>query len=398
MNKNFSNNNLSIDESCDKHCIFGGQKYGFTLVELLVVIAIIGILIALLLPAVQAAREAARRSSCQVKLKQLALAAHNHHDATDCIPPATNRYSFNRYRYSAFMPMLPFLEQSAVFELFAKSFSTGAPWDGNTVTRSDLGSISLCPSDNVGVVRKRRDANSLMTTNYRVCNGDWVDRGDIYNSTPPAGFENKRGAFSGFRGAQQTLVGINDGTSNTIFFSEAALGMGGNDTIFGGMKRVTANLPKENETPLGIFEANECLKTVGGNKTYSDTSNISTDRIGYRLFDCFTQYTGFATILPPNNPSCYRTTADNESSGDAVTSSTMVNSRPTFSTLISATSYHTNGVNVALGDGSVRFVSESIDWGGTPALTAKCTNSGFSPFGVWGAMGSVNGGESASLP
>jgi prepilin-type N-terminal cleavage/methylation domain-containing protein/prepilin-type processing-associated H-X9-DG protein len=407
MKENFKIDNLSQRESCDNRNIFCYKKYGFTLVELLVVIAIIGLLIALLLPAVQAAREASRRSACQVKLKQLVLAAHNHQDAHDNLPSGANRYKSGydpanptaiQYlnRYSAFMPLLPFLEQGALFDRFVSSFNNANPWDGNEITRANLTGIILCPSDNAGVAFKTRDANSLMTTNYRVCNGDWVDRGDLFKSPNSAdamhnsNMHNSRGVFSGTREAQLSLTGIGDGTSNTIMFSEAAIAVGGVETIFGAMKRLTSNLPlDENDSPTAVFAAQTCLETKGNGYYYASTANLSTDRIGRRLYDSCIQYTGFATILPPNSPSCYRNDADQEATDRGVARRAC---------LISATSYHNNGVNVALGDGSVRFVNESIDWGGATALTATCTDAGISPFGIWGAMGSINGNEAVTPP
>ncbi|MDR1053132.1 MAG: DUF1559 domain-containing protein, partial [Planctomycetaceae bacterium] len=339
---------------------------------------------ALLLPAVQAAREAARRAACQVKLKQLALSTHNHQDAHGYLPPGANK--FNRtgdyqFRFSAFLPMLPFLEQTALFDIFTGSYSSMDPWNGNEITNADLSAVLICPSDERASIGA---GSSLAKTNYRVCNGDWPDRGDIDQTA----YRNHRGVFSGFRDAQITLETISDGTSNTIMFSEGAVSTRNTATIFGKMKRIgDAYLPGTNQSPKDVFEANECLKTKGNGYYYASSSDINKDRIGTRAFDSFTQYVGFATILPPNSPSCYRSADDEGTNGET-----------RYACLISATALHTNGVNVALGDGSVRFVNESINWGGAIALTAKCTDGGASPFGIWGAMGSINGDESASIP
>jgi prepilin-type N-terminal cleavage/methylation domain-containing protein/prepilin-type processing-associated H-X9-DG protein len=363
--------------------------YGFTLVELLVVIAIIGILVALLLPAVQAAREASRRSACQNKLKQLALATHNHNDTHEYLPKGCNKYSRtdtnHPYRFSAFLPMLPFLEQTALFDTFTQSFSSMDPWAGNTITRANLSEILLCPSDDSGIARKKRDANSLMTTNYRTCSGDWVDRADISQTD----YENKRGVFSGFRDAQRTLVSIDDGTSNTIVFSECAIPViGGMRVIFGEMVSIN-DLPQQNESPKDIFNTKTCMdQKDSGNNYKSTVTGLRSDQIGLRAFDSYILYTSFATILPPNSPSCYRSTAGDESGYG--------NTR--FSSLISATSYHNGGVNVALCDGSVRFITQSIDWNSGASGTSKCVDSGISPFGIWGAMGSINGGEAITPP
>jgi prepilin-type N-terminal cleavage/methylation domain-containing protein len=95
---------------------------GFTLVELLVVIAIIGVLIALLLPAVQAAREAARRMQCSNNLKQMGLAVHNFHDTRDAIPPLLIYF---HHRMTVFGLLYPFAEQSAQYEQLTAGDTSG---------------------------------------------------------------------------------------------------------------------------------------------------------------------------------------------------------------------------------------------------------------------------------
>lgn len=117
------------------------QKRGFTLVELLVVIAIIGVLVALLLPAIQAAREAARRSSCQNNLRQLGIALHNHIDARGGLPPCRSTKPVQR---GSFIDLLPYIEQSNVHEQydFSKPFTDP---DNNAVVLLPI-SIFQCPS------------------------------------------------------------------------------------------------------------------------------------------------------------------------------------------------------------------------------------------------------------
>ncbi|MDR2643306.1 MAG: DUF1559 domain-containing protein [Planctomycetaceae bacterium] len=391
MNKNFISKII-----CE---IFCNKKSGFTLVELLVVIAIIGILIALLLPAIQAAREASRRSACQVKLKQLVLATHNHHDVAGYLPAGVNKYGRTDYRFSAFMPMLPFLEQTALFDLFQANYQTREPWDNNggrngtnwgRVTCADLSSIVGCPSDSTLFTFTARAPTDVMRTSYRVCNGDWSDRAGVTSC------ENKRGVFSGFRDSTRNIDAIGDGTSNTICFSEAAVAANGVESVFGIFKQVDSDLPNINESPTVVFRAETCRNSVSG-YNYVSIAGLTADVIGRRLFDSATIFTGFATILPPNSASCRRGDR-NETLGGAYIEANASTGEPQRGVLISATSYHNNGVNVALCDGSIRFVTESIDWGGATALTAKCVESGQSPFGIWGAMGSINGGEAVSLP
>jgi prepilin-type N-terminal cleavage/methylation domain-containing protein len=127
-------------------------REGFTLVELLVVIAIIGILIALLLPAVQAARESARRMQCQSNLKQLSLALHNYHDAFKTFPPSVqfdsgqDPGSSDNYRPNWAIMILPFLEEQNTYNQFdfTVPISQGAR---NREARGTRLSVMVCPSD-----------------------------------------------------------------------------------------------------------------------------------------------------------------------------------------------------------------------------------------------------------
>jgi prepilin-type N-terminal cleavage/methylation domain-containing protein len=103
------------------------KNRGFTLVELLVVIAIIGVLVALLLPAVQAAREAARRMQASNHLKQLALAMQNYHDVYNCLPPAVVTDKDGNALYSGRVLLLPFMEQQGLYEQFDKEQAWNSP-------------------------------------------------------------------------------------------------------------------------------------------------------------------------------------------------------------------------------------------------------------------------------
>ncbi|MDR2705249.1 MAG: DUF1559 domain-containing protein [Planctomycetaceae bacterium] len=231
------------------------HRNGFTLVELLVVIAIIGVLIALLLPAVQAAREAARRMSCSNKLKQLGIALHNYHDICQTFPPegwsSDHQSSTTRRRAGVFCRLLPFMEQSALYEQ--------VEWyvDSNSGKNVAVGNTRmnglLCPSSMaIHVTANNASGAGVALTPENNC-PDWytthyyANAGAVRASSPPdlpftymtAGgnsYGNRGWTGISYVDSRVTFASVTDGSSNSIAFHELSWQEGGSPTkkTYGG--------------------------------------------------------------------------------------------------------------------------------------------------------------------
>ena len=371
------------------------RKAAFTLVELLVVIAIIGVLVALLLPAVQAAREAARRSQCSNNLKQFGIALHNYHDIYSVFPPRRggtdnsggmcdssvdlSRVGCNYDRKSAFIFLLPFIEQRPLADTIANEYINAAgtvyPPDGPAAWHSAKNyppwatqlKIVVCPSDKLIPPRPNQHGrNSYMFSLGDTIGGNVVVGGQRTHHNHPNRYI--RGIFGG----SQRCKGFNhitDGSSNTIAMSERVWGNNLGQTTASGHDIRTAQV--RNVTSI-LTDPGSCYAHVTGNQ-YIGVSIKA--RQGALWSDGQTERVGFTTVLPPNGPSCTNNTNNNADSTGGV---------------YSAGSYHPNGVMGMFADGSVRFINENINTGdlSQPQVTA-----GPSPYGVWGAMGSIEGSE-----
>lgn len=368
------------------------KKHGFTLVELLVVIAIIGILIGLLLPAVQAAREAARRMECTNKMKQIALAQHNHHDAFGYIPNSLHQRSMGltqenyesdwtkttaylRSRAGWIVPSLPFIEQQNLYNTVMTRFNstTHNAWV-NSETNSDNPfrqpvATLACPSD----PNSTAETGSETHTNYRACRGDML----------PEGFaaDTRRGIYRRGDKTVVSLTDVLDGTSNTVMIMEAKVNVwnSAKNPIKGGIGFVT-------ESFSVLSSPNVCLVLPREGDFFRDpyTAASGISRLPGYVFDVGVGQTSCLTIISPNGPNCTNSVA---SDAGVI--------------FITSSSYHSGGVNTAMADGSIRFISDTID-AGDPSQTIAWNQDynwrvGPSFWGIWGAMGSVDGGESITL-
>ena len=329
-------------------------RSGFTLVELLVVIAIIGVLIALLLPAVQQAREAARRMQCTNHLKQLGLAMHNYHDTYGGLPyrqggpDASTTSDVNPpRRLSAFVALLPFMEQGSLYD--AANTNMRHVWDSSFAPWTAQIDGLICPSDS--------EVNSPFgDLNYSLSHGDCVasDYSTNGHETIPNGV---RGMFG--METHYNFRDVTDGLANTIAMSEFV-----KPPSDGRLGRAVTN---DSTNPVN------CLARLVNGEYTSGSSLIDQNRCsGYRWPDGRPGYCALTTILPPNSATC-----SSQSNGG----------------LYTASSRHPGGVNALYVDGSVHFTSETIDTGNLASSVPGNKSNIASPFGVWGALGSKAGGE-----
>ncbi len=375
---------------------------GFTLIELLVVIAVIGILAALLIPAVQAARESARRMKCSNNMKQFCLALHSYHDAHRAFPSGATTLSHARSGYwGPTASLLPFMEHLSLWEQMRKCDAEWAD-DGCdfglppnidysfgpegrvylTFLRGPFPHL-LCPSDPLGPTPGLY-SNHMARTNLMISYGDGIDDHSIEWLSTKVRFGSVMGYDPQCDMRQRSLFAMGevwkslglctDGASHTIAVSEAATAsQPAEPSLRGGLVRI-------DEPLLGRTAASirNCLASRGTDGKYApsyyiDTRSYRGQHLGHGRPDCG----GFTTVLPPNSPSCVP----------------FIN-RGMFG-IYSATSYHTDGVNAGFVDGSVRFIPDTVDCGNL--VTAKQKKTGESDFGVWGAMGTPSGGESREL-
>lgn len=346
------------------------SRAGFTLIEILVVIGIMGLLVALLLPAVRSSREAARRMSCSNNLKQLGLALHGYHDTYEHFPAAMGGtwqgetpLQGNANRLSGLVALLPFMEQQPRWEQISAPLEIDgvmypamgpAPWVAEyTPWQKEIPGLR-CPSAET----KPKNGGQM---NYTFCIGDVVQ--EIHQATQ------LRGAFA--CGMTSRFKDFSDGSSNTIAMGEIGT-PSGRSVIGQFVTRQRSSMLSNPSLCLGVLNKPR-------EKNYPKGLPLGDPGRGGRWADGAAGFSLFNTVLPPNSPSC---AVDGTHAVDGI---------------YSVGSWHPGGAQVVMADGSVTFISETIDAGDAsrPPVTLEQLANGpiASPYGVWGAIGTSTGGE-----
>ncbi len=331
------------------------RRPGFTVIELLVTIAIIGLLIALLLPAIQSAREVARRMQCANNLKQIGVALHSYHSTHSVLPfgvgldhdvTISTMGTLDDRRYSAQSLILPQLDQANIYSRIDFNVAPFHPFvnaatgdqsviaaNGTNVVNGEAAKahldVFLCPSD--------MDRLSILWShnNYRACNGgDWSGR-------------TGNGMFGQITSVK--FANVTDGLSQTAMFSERVKGTG----------------------DKSVYDKHSDLYDLTGiwlESAFRDRCDQLTPAVaathnqdiesGQTWLEGNMNWTRYNHVLPPNQISC-----KNGYTWDGV--------------IMTASSRHNGGVNILLGDGSMQFVSDSVD------------------ADLWRGLGTINGSDKA---
>ena len=321
------------------------RRSGFTLIELLVVIAIIAVLIALLLPAVQAAREAARRIQCTNNEKQIGLALHNYYDSFNVLPAAEMGFMGmgNGPNYSALSMILPFMEQTTVFNSinfsqFDFNSNVAPSADPNGTAAVARINALICPSDTYSSTGSQMEVYGQ--TNYMADMGSGI----VWQSSlfaPNIGFPMPNGAF--FGNSATTFAAITDGLSNTGFFGERIVGDSSTgiispiaDVFFDPGAPLTPDDAMAQCQAINIYNPANQLPMIMG-VPWIDGQHITLH------------------VTTPNTRSCGFFSVNRA--------------------VMPASSKHPGGTNMLFGDGSVKFLKDSIS------------------VQTYRALGTINGGE-----
>ncbi|TWU57861.1 DUF1559 domain-containing protein [Rubripirellula reticaptiva] len=390
------------------------RRGGFTLVELLVVIAIIGVLVGLLLPAVQAAREAARRMSCSNNFKQIGLGLHNYHSAYKQLPkqfggtyasPGGNDNTSNRGRLSFLVGTLPFLEQQGLWEQISNPRPLLDAGGGIVLTYPAMGPVPFrnnyapwitqvpgfrCPSD-----PSVPSADLPAYTNYAASHGDcfWEqteigieENGNTVTDATWGEGNAKKYARGAFKARHTTRFrDFLDGLSGSLMCGEIIADTGEMELsgaairAEGAMQGTSPGAWATQAGEGGIMVDPLRPRFYTGRDVQLSPGNDDRGR-GRQWANGREMFTRFHSIRPPNSYNVMRWWDNNG--------------------MWCASSRHQGGAHVLMGDGAVKFITDSIDTGDQTALPLLDQGRGLgkeSPYGVWGAAGTIASKETLSL-
>ena len=337
------------------------KQRGFTLIELLVVIAVIAILIALLLPAVQSVREAARRSQCKNNLKQIGLALHNYLDVNKSFPPggcipAGTTFTGNNGSWSIHGRILPYLEGSNAFKRVNLSIAWDQAPNFNTGVPLLKVPVYMCPSEINSMVRTNAGAAFTQPHTYGFNMGSWL----IWD---PASGQGSDGIF--WMNSSTNSASIRDGLSSTLAASE--------------VKSFTSYFRNSNDPGATVPASTTAIAGFTGGVTASNfkLGPNTNDNTGHTEWcDGRVHHEGFTTVFRPNTVVNYLHTDGR--TYDVDYNSRQEGSSTTARTYAAITSrgYHSGSVNALMMDGASRSINQSLDLGVWRALGTRVRAAG----------------------